>query len=88
MSHLVLFGFIFPSKRNLVPAEVMGELNARLMKELSEPPAADPLCNGTLLSRIQYLPDITTGGFIDGRATGRSNIKPAEIQEWTKASLK
>jgi hypothetical protein len=58
------------------------------MREVSERPAAQPLCNGTLLSRIQYLSDITTGGFIDARTTGRSMIKPLEIQKWTKASLK
>jgi hypothetical protein len=80
--------FHFSLKRHLVPPDVMDELDARLMKEVSESPAADPLCNGTLLSRLQYLADITTGGVIDGRTTGRSKIKPDEIQVWTKASLK
>ncbi|MGA8655556.1 MAG: hypothetical protein WB586_05350 [Chthoniobacterales bacterium] len=88
MSHLILFGFVFPSKRNLVPPEVVKKMSASLMREVSERPAAQPLCNGTLLSRIQYLSDITTGGFIDARTTGRSMIKPLEIQKWTKASLK
>jgi hypothetical protein len=86
LSHLVLFGFVFPSKRNLVPTEVIEELSARLIRELAEEPPVNPLCNGTLLSRVQYLSDITSGGFIDARTTGRSVIKPHEIQEWTKAS--
>ena len=88
LSHLALFGFVFPSKRNLVPTEVIEKLSARLMSELAEEPPSNPLCNGTLLSRVQYLSDITTGGFTDARTTGRSVIKPHEIQEWTKASLK
>jgi hypothetical protein len=88
MSHLILFGFVFPSKRNLVPAEVIEELVAKLMGELTREPSAQPICNGTLLSRIQYLPDITSGGFIDARTTGRCRITPEEINEWTKASLK
>jgi hypothetical protein len=87
MSHLVLFGFAFPSKRNLIPTAVIDELSARLGKELGEPPPVQPLCSGTLLSRLQYLSDITSGGFIDARTTQRCRIKPEEIQEWTKASL-
>jgi len=88
LSHLILFGFAFPSKRDLIPTAVIEELSARLRKELAESPLALPLCNGTLLSRLQYLSDITSGGFIDARTTGRCRIKPEEIQEWTKASLK
>jgi hypothetical protein len=72
----------------LVPAEVIEELVAKLMGELTREPSAQPICNGTLLSRIQYLPDITSGGFIDARTTGRCRITPGEINEWTKASLK
>jgi hypothetical protein len=88
MSHLILFGFVFPLKRNAVPAEIIEELSARLMTEVRERPPVHRLCNGTLLSRIQYLQDITSGGFIDARTTGRSRIKPEELQVWTKASLK
>jgi len=88
LSHLVLFGFVFPSKRNLVPPNVIEQLSARLMRELAEDPPAHPLCNGTLLSRAQYLSEIISGSFIDARTTGRSVIRPHEIQEWTKASLK
>jgi hypothetical protein len=88
MSHLVLFGFVFPFERHAVPAEVIEELTASLVKEAGEQPGEQPICNGTLLSRIQYLPDITAGGLIDARTTDRSKIKPAEIEEWTKASLR
>ena len=66
----------------------MEELSAKLMRELAEPPEARPICNGTLLSRVQYLSDITSGGFIDARTTGRSMIERHELQELTKASLK
>ena len=36
LSHLVLFGFVFPSKRNLVPPNVIEQLSARLMRELAD----------------------------------------------------
>jgi len=87
LSHLILFGFAFPSKRDLIPTAVIEELSARLSKEPGEPPPVQPLCNGTLLSRLQYLSDITSGGFIDARTMRRCRIKPEEIQEWTEASL-
>jgi hypothetical protein len=32
-SHLVLFGFIYPSKRNLIPKEVIGQLLRRMISE-------------------------------------------------------
>jgi hypothetical protein len=57
-SHLILFGFIFPSKRNLIPIDVVKEFNSRVVKEQNEPPPNDKRCNGTLLSRIQYLSDL------------------------------
>lgn len=87
MSHLMLFGLAFPSKRDLIPTAVIEELSARLRNELGESPPPQSLCNGTLPSRLQYLSDITSGGFIDGRTTGRCRIKPEEVQDWTKASL-
>ena len=87
-SHLILFGFIFPSKRNLIPIDVVKEFNSRIVKEQNEPPPHDERCNGTLLSRIQYLSDVTTGGLVDAREAARCQMSPAEIQRWTEAGLK
>jgi hypothetical protein len=44
-------------------------------------------CNGTLLSRIQYLSDVTSGGLLDAREAARCQMTPAEIQRWTAAGL-
>src|SRR5262245_35757932 len=59
---LVLFAFIYPSERSLVPAWVMDELTARLREETLSPPPAGRVCQGTLLSREQFLIDIEQWG--------------------------
>lgn len=82
-SHLILFGFIFPSKRHLVPLELMKDFAARVVQEQSEPFAGDPICNGTLLSRIQYEFDLRQ--FADARTEIRSEMSDAEIRRWVEA---
>lgn len=66
-THLVLFGFIYPSERARIPGWVMEELLSRLRSELENPPDARRLCRGTLLSPTQYLPDIEEWGYEDAR---------------------
>jgi hypothetical protein len=82
-SHLILFGFIFPSKRNLVPFELVKEFSAKILREQTEPALVDPVCNGTLLSRIQYQSDL--GDFLDARLIGRSMMSTEELRRWIEA---
>ena len=82
-SHLILFGFIFPSKRNLIPLELVKEFGAKVLTEQTEPALVDPVCNGTLLSRIQY--DSDRRDFLDARLTGRSTISTEELRRWIEA---
>jgi hypothetical protein len=84
LAHLVLFGFVYPSERGLVPAEVLQKLADDLLRQW-ESPSPERICNGTLLSREQYLADIERWRFADGRAGGRSSITPGEIEAWTAA---
>jgi len=81
MSHLVLFGFIYPLKRTLVPAWVMQELLARLQSELTTDSEED-ICQGTLLSRVHYLVDTGPWGLSDARFTPRNSLTQAEVNEW------
>lgn len=86
LAHLVLFGFIYPSRRSLIPAGVMNELLARFASEsLASGESDEKLCNGTFLSRAQYLPDIERWGFQDARLTSRTRISPEQLQFWTSA---
>ena len=65
MSHVILFGFIYPGERAASPPEVMRELSRRLERESGRPPSDRRLCQGTLLSREQYLTDISKWGYED-----------------------
>jgi hypothetical protein len=84
LAHLVLFGFIYPSERTRLPAAVMRELMARAGTEL-ETDAADKVCNGTVLSRAQYLADVERWGYVDGRLEPYGDMRPEQIARWTAA---
>jgi len=62
------------------------EFNSRIVKEHNEPQTYGNRCNGTLLSRIQYLSDVTSGGLLDAREESRCQMTRAEIQRWTAAA--
>src|SRR6266403_2115418 len=50
LSHLVLFGYIYPGERAKIPSAIMDDLIARLRSERGTG-GATRICNGTLLSR-------------------------------------
>jgi len=85
LSHLVLFGFFYPSERHRIPARVMTELQNRLQQELNNPPSGDRVCRGTLTSRAQYLLDIGRYGYEDARLAPRGNMSPEDAVYWTWA---
>jgi hypothetical protein len=85
LSHLVLFGFIFPSARENVPAWVMNELLQRLHSEVAAPNDSDPVCYGTLLSWSQYLGDVLGGNFRDARIRPYGGMSAEEVARWTSA---
>ena len=84
LSHLVLFGFIYPGERALIPAAIMEHLITRLRNEAN---TAGPqgLCRGTLLSRQQYLVDVQEWGLRDARLEERAQMSEEDIANWTKA---
>ncbi|MFC5500297.1 nucleotidyltransferase family protein [Caenimonas terrae] len=86
LSHLTLFGFVYPGERHRIPSWVMENLIARLAAETRQPPADDPrVCAGTLLSRQQYLHDVERLGYVDGRLTPASTMTPDDVARWTDA---
>lgn len=85
LSYLVLFGFVYPGERSRVPRWVMEELTRRLTAELAGDADVGRLCQGTIISRAQYLPDVTQWGYLDGRLEPRGNMSPEEIADWTAA---
>jgi hypothetical protein len=72
LAHLVMFRFIYPAERNIVPEWIVHELLARLEHSQSEAargraPNA-PVCRGTLLTPHDYVTDVTAWGYADARA--------------------
>jgi hypothetical protein len=87
LSHLVLFGYIYPSEHGRIPAAIMNDLISRLRKDV---PTAGPerICRGTLLSRKQYLLDVQKRGFRDARLEDRVHMDDKDIARWTRAIAK
>jgi hypothetical protein len=85
LAHLCLFGFVYPSERARIPEWIVKALLARLEREMRAPPPHERVCQGTLLSREQYLVDVQRWNFIDARATHLSTMTPDEILLWTEA---
>jgi hypothetical protein len=84
LSYLSLFGFIYPCERARIPAWLMSELIERLSGELNAPSSSRRVCQGTLLSREQYLTDVNLWGFEDARLTvGTMTVD--EVAHWTSA---
>jgi hypothetical protein len=67
LSHLILFGFIYPHERARIPPFVMDTLLDCLRGEAQPPETAGRLCQGTLLSKVQYAIDLDRWGYQDAR---------------------
>lgn len=85
MSHLIMYGFVYPGERDHVPAEVMHELLGRLQTETDSPPRDEKLCQGTLISREQYLIDVHQWGYRDARTEPDVHMTSNDIAHWTNA---
>jgi len=83
LSHLILFGFVYPDKRQNIPAWVMDELTRRL--SVSRPNVQNDVCYGTLLSREQYVYDVERWKYRDGRAQPEGPMTREQIEIWTAA---
>jgi hypothetical protein len=82
-THAILFGYIYPSDRDTIPAWVMEELAGRLGEETSAGSTGEKICFGTIISRQQYLKDIEEWGYRDARLEPLGNMSAEEIAQWT-----
>jgi uncharacterized membrane protein len=83
LSHLLLFRFVYPGERRQIPDWVMQELLAHPHDELRAVPPAARICQGTLLSRAQYLIEIERWGYEDARLRPRGALTPEQAAELT-----
>ncbi len=83
LGHLVFYAFVYPRERQKIPAWVMDGLMARMVAERGSEDV--PVCNGTLLSREQYLFDLREKGYADARIAPYGNVPEPDIEQWTDA---
>ena len=82
-THIILFGFIYPSERAKIPAAVMDEMAGKLMAEVQAGNSKEKICYGTVISRQQYLVDIHERGYKDARLKPLGNLSAEDIAHWT-----
>jgi hypothetical protein len=80
LSHLVLFGFVYPDERGTVPAWVMKELTERMHGESGGSEPGERVCLGTLLSKHQYRVDLDRWGYRDGRLPPSGRMTRADAE--------
>ena len=85
LSHLILFEFAYPSERSRVPRWVIDDLLQRFHSEKASPVSSERVCQGTLLSREQYLTDLEKWGYEDARLQPRGKMTKADTGQWTEA---
>jgi hypothetical protein len=83
LSHLILFDFIYPGEPSPIPQEVVRILLTRWSEQRGQALASADLCQGTLLSRAQYLVDVEKWGYRDARLSPAGTMTTEEIKEWT-----
>jgi hypothetical protein len=82
LSHLVLFGFIYPAEKHRIPESTISELLQWTVED-QRVAEREAICRGTLLSRAQYLVDVDERGLRDARLN--ANMTPADVERWTAA---
>jgi hypothetical protein len=86
LSHLVLYTFVYPGERSRIPSWVVRQLTRQLLECEGDDAASTGVCQGTLLSRSQYLIDVEQWGYRDARALPNGPMTAAETAIWTEAA--
>jgi len=80
--HLVLFGYIYPDHRKVIPSWVVTRLMENLQQEHLPGMPAPHVCWGTLLSRKQYQTDTEQWGYADPRLPPFGAMTPQQLADW------
>jgi hypothetical protein len=82
-AHLVLFGYVYPGERDQVPGWVMEQLTVRLTTDGGPDPAGDHICRGTLLSAVEYRPDVERWRYADALLAPSGPLTTEQVTAWT-----
>lgn len=83
-TYLVFFGFVYPGEASMLPAALMDDLATRHAAARTAT-TSDKVCQGTLVSRAQYLLDIGQYGYADARLAPRGGMSAEDAIFWTWA---
>jgi len=76
---IVLFGFVYPAERAEIPGWLVRELAGRWQGQ--GPPPGPVVCQGTLLSHLQYVHDVQVLGHADARLLPLGKLTEQGINE-------
>jgi len=85
LTHLMLFTFVYPDEKDVIPASVMAQLLNRVQNELNQQTKQTNTCKGPLISREQYLVDVDLWHYKDPRLVPTGNMSAQQIAQWTAA---
>jgi hypothetical protein len=83
LSHLILFGYVYPDERDKVPPTILNELIRRLTIHATNESGEARVCYGPNLSREQYLIDTEIWSYGDCRLPPSGQMTPEQITHWT-----
>ena len=83
-TYLIFFHFVYPADVLSLPSTVLEDLAGR-MAELRASSPSDRVCQGTLVSRAQYMLDIGQYGYADARLAPRGGMSAEDAIFWTWA---
>lgn len=86
LGHLMLFSFVYPAERERIPTRVVARLLSRWCDEMDRGVCEGKICQGPLLSRLQYLSDTERWGYEDPRLSPRGSMTAEQIIHWTAAA--
>jgi hypothetical protein len=86
LAHLILFRFVYPAERDRIPTRIVETLLERWRNDMGGGTSKEKICQGTLLSRTQYLNDTEHWGYEDARMSPRGPMTVEQITHWTAAS--
>lgn len=84
LSHLILFGFTYPSERRRIPEPLMRRCLQLLEQEMRQA-STRRICRGPLTSRAQYLVDVQLWGYDDARILPHGSMTEEDASIWTAA---
>jgi hypothetical protein len=82
LAHLILFEYVFPDKRSVIPKWLLDGLTYRLRQEGNGAGEANGTCFGTLLSRRQYEIAVNQWGYDDARRPPVGMMSREEVERW------